>query len=300
MKNDAPWAAMRSPERRFHRVAADTIAAAVELCRRRLIGVSDTPWLDARVLASHVTGLDASAIVAYGEHRLPARRREELEALTSRRAAGEPVAYLVGFKEFCGLRVAVDRRVLVPRPETEELVLAVVEDWRGRKPDILDLGTGSGAIACALADMLPNAAVVATDVSIGALQVAAENVARFALGERIELVHGDLFEPLERDRRFDAIVANLPYVRDGDPELAPGVRAYEPALALDAGLDGLDVYRRMFQEAPRHLLEGGRVYCECGPATAADLATTASAAFPDRTVSIRHDIGGRERMVLVA
>jgi len=295
-----PWAAMRSPERRFTRTAPDTIAAAVEVCRRRLIGVSDTPWLDARVLASHVTGLDASAVVAYGEHRLPARRREELEALTSRRVAGEPIAYLVGFKEFCGLRVRVDRRVLVPRPETEELVAAVVDDWRGRQAEILDLGTGSAAIACALANLLPKVNVVATDISDAALQVAADNVARFALGDRIELLKGDLFDPLAPDRRFDVIIANLPYVRTGDAELATDVRAHEPAVALDAGPDGLAVYRRMFERAPSRLRDGGRVYCECGPATAAGLADIARGAFPTASVSVRSDLAGRERMVLVA
>jgi release factor glutamine methyltransferase len=299
MKNGAPWAAMRSPERRFTRTAPDTIAAAVEVCRRRLLGISDTPWLDARILASHVTGLDASAVVAYGEHRLPARRREQLDALISRRVAGEPIAYLVGFREFCGLRVGVDRRVLVPRPETEELVVAVVEEWRGRQAQILDLGTGSGAIACALADRLPKATVVATDVSDAALQVAADNVVRFAFGDRIELVAGDLFDPLPPDRRFDVIVANLPYVLVDDADLAPDVRMHEPAIALDAGPDGLSVYRRMFKDAPSRLRDGGRIYCECGPATAAGLARIAGDVFPTRAVTIRNDMSGRERMVLV-
>lgn len=276
-----------------------TIAGAVEACRRRLIGVSDTPWLDARLLASHVTGLDASAIVAYGDNRLPRPRREQLNALTSRRAAGEPIAYLVGFKEFCRLRILVDRRVLVPRPETEELTLAAAEDWRGRPVDILELGTGSGAIACALAHMLPHATIVATDASEAALEVARANVAQLALGERITLAHGDLFGALQGDERFDAIVANLPYVAERDPDLSPDVRAHEPALALDAGLDGLALYRRMFEAAPSRLREAGRIYCECGPSTAAGIACIARAAFPDREVQVRKDLGGRDRMVTV-
>ena len=151
---------------------AMTIAGAVEACRRRLAGISDAPWLEARLLTGHVTGLDASAIVAYGDNELERSRAQKLADLTSRRMAGEPIAYLVGFKEFCGLRIAVDKHVLVPRSETEELVAAVVADWRGRAPDILDVGTGSGAIACALANALPRAQLWASDASAGALSVA--------------------------------------------------------------------------------------------------------------------------------
>ncbi|MBV8281333.1 MAG: peptide chain release factor N(5)-glutamine methyltransferase [Candidatus Eremiobacteraeota bacterium] len=291
---------MRSPDLQSNRAYAHTIAGAIETCRRKLIGISGTPWLDARLLASHVTGLDASAIVAYGEHALPAQRRKQLEALTLRRAAGEPVAYLVGFKEFAGIRIGVDHRVLVPRPETEELVELVAHDWHGRNADILDLGTGSGAIACALAHLLTDAAFVASDVNREALDVAAHNVERFALAERVELIESDLFGRFAADRRFDGIVANLPYVADGDPDLAADVERHEPALALRAGPDGLAVYRRMFERAPQHLRAGGRIYCECGPATARGLAEIAARAFPEREIGVYADRGGRERAVIVA
>jgi release factor glutamine methyltransferase len=280
--------------------SAETIGGAVEACRRMLLGISDTPWLDARVLAGHVTGLDASAIVAYGDHRLDAKRRERLLALAQRRAAGEPVAYLVGHKEFCGLRLLVDRRVLVPRPETEELVLAIAHDWRGNCADIIDIGTGSGAIACALADMLPRAQITATDVSAGALEVAKANVEQLGLSERVALLEGDLFTPLAPGRSFDVIVANLPYVADTDAALAPDVRAYEPGKALFAGADGLDAYRLLLDRAPERLKPLGRAYFECGPFNARALRDIAQAAFPDREVMIRADAGGCERMVLVA
>jgi release factor glutamine methyltransferase len=279
---------------------AETIVGAVEACRRMLVGVSDTPWLDARVLASHVTGLDASAIIAYGDNRLAAKRRERLLVLTRRRAAGEPLAYLVGHKEFCGLRLLVDRRVLVPRPETEELVLAVVHDWRGTSLEIIDVGTGAGAIACALAEMLPHAQIVATDSSADALAVAATNVEQLGMNERIILMHGDLFAPLAAGRSFDVIVANLPYVANADAALAPEVRAHEPAEALFAGTDGLNVYRRLLADAPERLRPSGRAYFECGPSTAQPLRDIACSAFPERTVTIRADTGGRERMVLIA
>lgn len=279
---------------------ADTIGGAVEACRRMLVGVSETPWLDARVLASHVTGLDASAIIAYSDNRLDGRRRERLLALARRRAAGEPVAYLVGHKEFCGLRLLVDRRVLVPRPETEEIVLAVVHDWRGAHAEIIDVGTGSGAIACALADMLPRARITATEISPGALEVAKTNVEQLGLSERITLLEGDLFAPLAPGRSFDVIVANLPYVATDDAALALDVRAHEPVGALFSGADGLDAYRRLLAEAPERLTPGGRAYFECGPSTAQALCDIARGAFPERTVTIGRDAGGRERMVLVA
>jgi len=265
-----------------------------------LIGISDTPWLDARVLAGHVLGLDASAIVAYGDHPLRAKQRERLLALARRRATGEPVAYLVGHKEFCGIRVLVDRRVLVPRPETEELVLAIADDWRGMPADIIDVGTGSGAIACALAHVLPRAAITATDISADALEVAKANVEQLALSERIALVNGDLFAPLVQERTFDVIVANLPYVASADAALAPDVRAHEPHGALFAGADGLDSYRRLLAQAPQRLEPHGRAYFECGPSTARGLRALAQAAFPERAVTVREDAGGRERMVLVA
>jgi release factor glutamine methyltransferase len=279
---------------------AGTIAGALEECRRRLIGLSETPWLDARMLLGHVTGLDASAIVAYGEHRLPAVRRTRLLELLARRASGEPVAYLIGAKEFCGLRFAVDRRVLVPRAETEELVLAVVDDWRGKPAQILELGTGSGAIACSLAHLLPLAAVTATDSSADALAVAEANVRELALAERVSVRQSDLFESIPPELTYDAIVANLPYVRESDADLHPHVREHEPAEALFGGADGLAIYRRMFAQAPARVRSGGKIYCECGPATAAALSAIAQAAFPDRAVEVRMDAGGRERMVIVA
>ncbi|MBV8171881.1 MAG: HemK family protein methyltransferase, partial [Candidatus Eremiobacteraeota bacterium] len=176
---------MRSPERLGADAGGETIATAVESSRRTLAGRSSTPGLDARMLASHVTGLDASALIAYGDHRLPPRRLGQLQTLTARRAAGEPIAYLIGFKEFCGLRIAVDPRVLIPRPETEELVQRVIADWRGRRARVLDLGTGSGAIACALAEGLHEASVTALDASADALAVARQNVEALGFLDRI-------------------------------------------------------------------------------------------------------------------
>ena len=279
---------------------AITIAGAVEACRRRLSAVSDAPWLEARLLTGHVTGLDASAIVAYGDNLLETNRVQKLAGLTARRLSGEPLAYLVGFKEFCGLRIAVNKDVLVPRPESEELVAAVVADWRGRAPDIVDLGTGSGAIACALAHALPCARLWAVDASSDALMVARANVAENLYADRIAIMQSDLFAALSRDLTFDAIVANLPYVAEGDPDLSADVREHEPSVAIYGGADGLDVYRRMFAAAPQRLRASGSVYCECGPRNAYELAALARSAFVGGTVEVRDDIAGSARMVIVS
>ena len=279
--------------------ATVTIAAAVEACRRRLLPVATAPWLEARLLASHVTGLDASAIVAYGDNILEPARAQRLADLAARRLAGEPLAYIVGFKEFCGLRITVDDRVLVPRPETEELVHAIVADWRGQAPEILDLGTGSGAISCALARFLPNARILATDISDHALAVARANVERLLFGERIRLAQGDLFDAVPSGAAFDVIAANLPYVRDGDSELEPAVRANEPHVALFGGRDGLDVFRRVVDRAEAYMKPVSALYCECSPDNAYELAGLARDAIHDATISVRADISGRERFVVV-
>jgi release factor glutamine methyltransferase len=276
-----------------------TIAGAIEACRRRLRGTSETPWLDARILASYVTGLDASAVVAYGDNSIARDRCERLFALAERRAAGEPVAYLVGYKEFCGVRIDVDRRVLVPRPETEELVAAVVADLRGRDVEVLELGTGSGAIACALAQALPRALILATDVDRQAIAVARSNVERLALGERIELALGDLFEAVKQGRRFDAIVANLPYVGERDTAaLDNGVAQFEPHRALFGGQDGLLHYRRFLADAQRWLKPDGAAYLECSPFNAAELARAASDVLAHARVEIRNDASGLARFIV--
>jgi release factor glutamine methyltransferase len=286
-----------SPAMRSH--SPKTISEAIDACRDRLRGVSPTPWLDARLLAQYITGLDASAVIAYGDAALDGRRRTRLFELVERRAAGEPVAYIVGRKSFCGLEIEVDRRALVPRPETEELVTACVADWSGGSPTIADIGTGSGAIACALAHLIPQAIILAGDISPDALELAAHNVARLGLGEQISLVRSDLFEQFPDHTSFDAIIANLPYVAaDRVDELEPNVRDHEPALALMGGPDGLDLYRRLLEQAPPRLRRGGALYFECGPHNAKGLYGLVSQAFSGAHPEIRNDVAGLERMVI--
>jgi len=276
-----------------------TIAEAIEACRDRLRGVSRTPWLDARLLAQYVTGLDASAVIAYGDASIDTRKRSRLFELAERRAAGEPVAYIIGRKAFCGLEIAVDRRALVPRPETEELVLACVDDWVGQAPAIADIGTGSGAIACGLAHLIPRAHITASDASAEALELAAHNVNELGFSEQVTLVHSNLFTQFPNDARFDVIIANLPYVgTDSLDELQAGVRDYEPAQALLGGLDGLDVYRPLLTQAPERLRVGGALYLECAPRNADSLRSLVAAAFADIQTEIRKDSAGLDRIVI--
>ncbi len=284
---------MRSPDPR-------TIAEAIDASRNRLRGISPTPWLDARLLAQHITGLDASAIIAYGDSLIDPRRRSRLFELTERRARGEPVAYIVGRKAFCGLEIAVDPRALVPRPETEELVEACASGLaQARKPRIADVGTGSGAIACALAHLLPDAVITASDISADALELAVHNASTLGFADQISFVRSDLLAEFPPDARFDAIVANLPYVAETSDALAPGVAAYEPWLALEGGADGLDAYRRLLAQAPSFLEATGSAYFECSPDNAQALSQLAAAAFPQAQVEIRKDGAGLDRMVIV-
>lgn len=211
---------------------------------------------EARLLLATATGFSEASVLAHPERELPFEIQKSFLEMTARRAAGEPVAYILGRKEFYGLELAVTPAVLIPRPETELLVdLALA-----RKPaSVVDIGTGSGAIALALKRHLPAARVVATDASAAALEVAKRNAVRFAL--EIELRHGRWFEPLAGER-FEAIICNPPYVVADDPHLA-GLQ-YEPRLAIVAGADGLDAFRVLAREAPGHLLPGGWLLLEHG------------------------------------
>jgi release factor glutamine methyltransferase len=244
------------------------------------LGAAGIDPREARLLLAAATGFSEASVIAHPERQLPPHVETAFLEMTRRRAAGEPVAYILGHKEFYGMELAVDPAVLIPRPETELLVdLALA-----RKPaSLVDIGTGSGAIALALKRHLPQARVVATDASATALEVARRNAAR--LGLEVELRHGRWFEPLAGER-FEAIISNPPYVVVDDPHLA-GL-PYEPRIAIVGGADGLDGFRVLAREAPAHLLPGGWLLVEHGAGQheavrtlleAAGLETTAS--WPD-------------------
>jgi len=215
--------------------------------------------------------------------------------LVKRRGAGEPVAYLVGMREFFSLPLAVSPAVLVPRPETEGLVVRVIDLCRTLpEARIADVGTGSGAIAVALARHLPRATITATDTSAAALDVARANVARHGVGERVALLERDLLADLPGP--FDVIVSNPPYVRDDEFAALPAdVRLHEPRTALVAGPTGVEVIARLAAQAVERLAEGGWLVVEVGPAEAAN---DVLAAIPGLVVGPTiADLAGRPRIV---
>lgn len=267
----------------------------------------DSPRLDAEVLLAHT--LTSSRIALYTDHARPlsADERDTFRGLVRRRAAGEPVAQLTGQREFWSLPFLVDRRVLVPRPETEVLIEECLRLYRpategatavgpGR---IVDVGTGSGVIAVVLARELPAAAVFGVDVDREALDVAAENLRRHGLADRVLLRCGSLLEPVRADGPFDLIVANLPYVATAAiATLAPDVRDYEPRRALDGGADGAEIVRELLREAGPALAPGGHVVLELGDGPQIEaVADFAGSLGVCHAVSVRRDYAGRERIL---
>lgn len=248
-------------------------------------GVEDAR-LDAELLLGEATGYERARLAAEPGAEVPAAAARAFGEMVRRRLRREPVAYILGRKGFRHIELAVDRRVLIPRPETELLVELAVERQPRR---VLDVGTGSGAIALAVADELPECEVVATDTSSGALEVARANAARLGLAERVTFVEGTLPEG-----EFDLVLANLPYIPEGDwPTLQPEVRDWEPREALLAGSDGLDAYRALIPElATTH----AALAAEIGVGQAEAVGELMRGAGYGR-VEVRKDLAGIERIV---
>lgn len=234
----------------------NSVAAVLDAARRKL------PANEARQLLGHVLDKSAAWLLAHGEQVLDEDDLLAFASLAARRAGGEPVAYLVGRREFFGRDFDVSPAVLIPRPETELLVdVAVAKVGAGETARILDLGTGSGCIAISLALELPQAQVTAIDASAAALAVARRNAERYSA--RLRFVTSDWFDALGEES-FDLIVANPPYIAAADPHLAAGDLRHEPATALASGADGLDALRRIIARAPAHLAPGGQLWLEHG------------------------------------
>jgi release factor glutamine methyltransferase len=211
---------------------------------------------EARLLLSEASGLPAASLIAFDDRPVPAQTHQRFQSFVERRKRGEPLAYIVGHKEFFDLDLAVTCDVLIPRPETELLVELALD---GEFANALDLGTGCGALALALKKHRPDARVTAVDCSAAALSVARSNAERFGL--HIELLQGDWFQAVGSER-FDLIVSNPPYVADGDPHLE--ALRFEPVNALVGGEDGLDAIREIARVAARHLQPQGRLLLEHG------------------------------------
>jgi release factor glutamine methyltransferase len=226
-----------------------------------LIAGSALPAIEAEVLAAHVLGVPRARLLAEAGRPLGPDVARRVERMFLRRRAGEPVAYLTGEREFYGLALRVTPDVLIPRPETELLVELALARLPNRAGRVLDLGTGSGAIAVALAHEAPDAEIVAVDASAAALEVARENARRY--GASVRFLLGSWFAGLAGER-FDLIVSNPPYVAEGDAHLREGDLLFEPEEALAGGVDGLDAIRAIVAGAAAHLVPGGWLLFEHG------------------------------------
>jgi release factor glutamine methyltransferase len=279
---------------------------------------SESARLDAEVLLAHAIGAERTILLAHPELTVGDEAAEQFEEALARRSTGEPVAYIRGIKEFFGLAFATDGRALIPRPETERLVEAGRNEvmtrlgarGRGRDPApvrVADVGTGGGAIIVALAvelrrrkvDLATDVALLATDASPAALELARENAVGHAVGDIIEFVEADLLPPLNDRGPFDVVLANLPYVRSDAIAGLPVAASFEPPIALDGGPDGLDVARRLLRLLPDALADEGVALLEIG----ADQGSAAPAAveemLPGWSAAIEPDLAGLPRVLRV-
>ena len=268
----------------------------------RMAGIEDAE-IEAEVLLRHALGLSRAQLFVQMAHPLSAADEERYRRLVRRRAAHVPTAYITGVRDFYGLEFLVGPGVLIPRPETEHVVEESLRIGREllRERDrvtLVDVGTGSGAIALAVAKHLLALRVLATDCSPAALAVADLNAKRLRLAGRVTFLPGDLLDPMREP--VDIIAANLPYIpSDVIPTLAPEVRAHEPRQALDGGPDGLQVIARLLAQAPVHLRAGGAIILEIGHDQAERLRCLARELLPAAAVSFVRDLAGIERVATI-
>jgi release factor glutamine methyltransferase len=228
---------------------------------------SETPRLDAEVLLAHAWNCKRIQLYTRFDEAVPANVRSTMRELVKRRANAEPVAYLVGLREFFSLEFEIEPGIFIPRPTTELLIVDGLAFLKGREsPRVLELCTGSGCIAVTLAHQAAHARVDSVDINPLAVKVAGRNAERHAVSERVRVLEGDLFAPVANEPPYDLVVTNPPYVRTGEiPNLSADIRNHEPLLALDAGADGLDVIRRIVPELSRCLAPGGLFLLELSP-----------------------------------
>ncbi|MEW5717425.1 MAG: peptide chain release factor N(5)-glutamine methyltransferase [Chloroflexota bacterium] len=253
--------------------------------------------LQAELLLAHALETTRANVLARLDDTLAPDLAAQYAANVARRAQHEPLAYIVGHQEFYGLDFVVNRRVLIPRHETETLVQIALERAKTKLTSVIvDVGTGSGALALALAHHLPRARVIATDISPDALEVARLNARRLNLEPRVEFVEGDLLECVGEP--FDLLVANLPYIpRARYDELPREIRAFEPRRALDGGEDGLDVFRRLLAQLESHAARGAIALLEISEEQGAAAVEWARRQLPKAIVSLRRDLEGLDRVV---
>ncbi len=268
----------------------------------------DAPKLVAQVLMAHTLGVPRASVVASSPTRLlPPYQLSAFRAFVARCVSGEPMAFVTGTTEFYGLEFVIDRRALIPRPETEHLVemalarskanvpVSATRQTSGKAP-VVDVGTGSGCIVVSLAVKLPEARLIATDISSDALALATENARRHKVSSRIQFLRGDLLSPVPV--RAEGIVANLPYVTTAEWERLPrNIRDHEPRAALDGGPDGLTYIRRLLSQASQRIKPEGWLLLEIGATQGQAVAALARQAFPLAAVNLHRDYAGLTRIV---
>jgi release factor glutamine methyltransferase len=226
----------------------------------------DSPRLETQLLLADALKCKKAELYTRWNEPVDEQKRGRLRDLIKRRLEGCPIQYLLGYREFFLLEFEVTPAVLIPRPETELLVAEALKQLKGRaRARVLDIGTGSGCIAIAMAHRLKDAAVTAVDLSAEALEVARRNAVKHGVADRVRFLHGDLLAPIGSEERFDAIVSNPPYVSEAEYEQLPAhIRSYEPRLALEAGPEGYAIYDRLFPSLAQYLAPGGCLLLEIG------------------------------------
>ncbi len=276
------------------------VATKLDAITRRLEAAGvDSARLDARLLVGAATGETTAGLIARPERRLSLQEAHRLSAMVARRCAREPMAHILGVREFWSLDFEVSASVLTPRPDSETIIEAACEYMpaRDRQYRILDLGTGSGCLLLALLHEFPAASGVGVDISPAAIALARRNAEKLGLGARAEFIAGDWSEPLAG--RFDVVISNPPYIASGDIEgLEPEVAHYEPRGALDGGQDGLDAYRALLPLAVQVLAPGGLVLFEMGAGQDQAIDSLA-AAEGFKTAGLRADITGVPRVAIL-
>jgi release factor glutamine methyltransferase len=265
----------------------------------------ESPRLDAEILLAH--SLDCQRIQLYArfDAEPDTDAVSQFRALVKRRSAGEPVAYLVGHREFYSLDFEVDSNVLIPRPETEHLITETIDrfangDGNGKNTQICDVGTGSGVIAITLAKHLPNAQLTATDISQAALQLAARNAQRHGVASRIEFVHSDLLNSIDPGKKFDAIVSNPPYIGENERDsISDEVKLYEPNVALfSTDADGIEITKRLINASIDRLVPSGWLLFETSPMLANRCREIALKTNQFKNIQTVNDLARRERIVV--
>lgn len=279
----------------FAALSPQSIGTLLQDAFRALSPITECPRLEAEVLLAHLLDVPRATLLAHPERKLGRRDVAEYQSLVAQRSLDYPLPYLTGEVEFYGLPFEVSPEVLIPRPATETLVDLALDYSPNR---VIDVGTGSGCIAVALALYSEVDSICAIDISSAALAVAQRNVERHGVSEKVDLIAGDVLCP--RPERADLIVSNPPYVAAGEEAaLPPSVRNHEPRVALDGGLDGMDVIRKLLAQAPGVLHPNGAILIEIGATQGERSIELARTYYPDADICVHPDLAGRDRVLAI-